>query len=182
MYDCLKKEVKSEIVIHFIENSKLPKQIEILQFKEKIPKDAKKLTINFYDKSINKYKVYDCKTTFNESNKVVNSMSLYYNKTNYFYSGDGKNSAEIIFSDFMNKSLRNEDCVIEYDGIKYTPLEDFGLLTRKRINFINIDITKLKLPKNLDDKDVIINTKDNDNILISISVVNKPKNFISICK
>jgi len=91
MYDCLKKEVKSEIVIHFIENSKLPKQIEILQFKEKIPKDAKKLAINFYDKSINKYKVYDCKTTFNESNKVVNSMSLYYNKTNYFYSGDGKN-------------------------------------------------------------------------------------------
>ena len=175
MYDCLKKEAKSEIVIHFIENSKLPKEIEILQFKEEIPKDAKKLTINFCDKSINKYKVYDCKTTFNESTKVVNSMSLYYNKTNYFYSGDGKNSAEIIFSDFMNKSLRNEDCVIEYDGIKYTPLEDFGLLTRKRINFINIDITKLKLPKDLNDKDVIINSKENDNILVSISVVNKPK-------
>ena len=131
MYDCLKKEVKSEIVIHFIENSKLPKQIEILQFMEKIPKDAKKLAINFYDKSINKYKVYDCKTTFNESNKVVNSMSLYYNKTNYFYSGDGKNSAEIIFSDFMNKSLRKEDFVIEYDGIKYTPLEDFVYLLEK---------------------------------------------------
>ena len=119
--------------------------------------------------------MYDCKTTFSESLQVINSMSLYYNKTNYFYSGDGKNSAEIIFSDFMNKSIRKEDCVIEYDGIKYTPLEDFDLFTRKRINFINIDITKLKLPKDLEGKDVILDTKNYNNFLISISVVNNPK-------
>ena len=75
----------------------------------------------------------------------------------------------------MNKSIRKEDCVIEYDGIKYTPLEDFDLFTRKRINFINIDITKLKLPKDLEGKDVILDTKNYNNFLISISVVNNPK-------
>ena len=175
MYDCLKKEVKSEIVIHFIENIKTPEKIEISQFQKYVPKDSKEVKISFCDKSINEYKLYDCKTTFSESLQVINSMSLYYNKTNYFYSGDGKNSAEIIFSDFMNKSIRKEDCVIEYDGIKYTPLEDFDLFTRKRINFINIDITKLKLPKDLEGKDVILDTKNYNNFLISISVVNNPK-------
>lgn len=42
MYDCLKKEVKSEIVIHFIENIKTPEKIEILQFQKYVPKDSKK--------------------------------------------------------------------------------------------------------------------------------------------
>lgn len=75
----------------------------------------------------------------------------------------------------MNKSIKKEDCSIEYDGIIYYPKEDFGLSTRKRINFLNVDLNKFKFPKDINCKEIKINTIDNKNFLISISIIDKPK-------
>lgn len=174
MYDCLKKEVKSKLVFQFIKNIKRPQYIEILKFKKEISPNADEIEVDFFDSSINDYKIYDCNTKFTEKEET-NSISVYYNQKNYFNCGDGKHSVEIIFSDFMNKSLKSKDCVIEYDGVEYTPIEDFGLATRKRINFINVDFHKFKFPKDINGKEVKINTLDNKNFLVFISLVEKPK-------
>ena len=127
MYDCLKKEMKSKLVFQFIKNIQRPQYIEILKFKKEISSNADEIEIDFVDSSINDYKVYDCNTKFTDKEET-NSISVYYNQKNYFNCGDGKHSVEIIFSDFMNKSIKSKDCVIEYDGIEYTPIEDFGKL------------------------------------------------------
>ena len=174
MYDCLKKEMKSKLVFQFIKNIQRPQYIEILKFKKEISSNADEIEIDFVDSSINDYKVYDCNTKFTDKEEN-NSISVYYNQKNYFNCGDGKHSVEIIFSDFMNKSIKSKDCVIEYDGIEYTPIEDFGLATRKRINFINVDFHKFKFPKDINGKEVKINTLDNKNFLVFISLVEKPK-------
>ena len=174
MFDCLKRKVHSKLIFQFMKKSKKPQYIEVLNLRKEIPKNQNEIEIEFVDFSINDYKVYNCKAKYLD-NEETSSASIYYNKTNYFQCGDGKDSVEIIFSDFMNKSLKKEDCIIEYDGLQYLPTEDFGLLTRKRINFINIDFNKLKLPKDLNGKEININSKDNNNYLISISMIDKPK-------
>ena len=174
MMDITKKEVKSTLIIQFIQNIKKPQYFEIINLKKEVPENSDEIKIDFSDSNINKYNIYTCKTKYKDK-VVLNSLSIYYDKINYFNCGDGDHSAEIIFSDFLNKSIKGEDCVIEYDGVKYYPKEDFGLLTRKRINFINIDIHKFKFPKDLNDKEINIDTKDNKNFLISISIIDKPK-------
>ena len=174
MFDSLKKELKSKLKFQFMKKAKKPQYIEILKFKKEIPLDSDEIEIDFVDLSINEYKVYDCNTKYlNETH--TNSVSIYYNQTNYYLCGDGNQSAEIIFSDFMNKSIESENCSIEYDGIKYFPQEDFGLLTRKRINFINIDMNKFKFPNDINQKEIKINTEDHKSFLISISVIDEPK-------
>ena len=174
MFDSLKKELKSKLKFQFMKKAKKPQYIEILKFKKEIPLDSDEIEIDFVDLSINEYKVYDCNTKYiNETH--INSVSIYYNQTNYYLCGDGNQSAEIIFSDFMNKSIESENCSIEYDGIKYFPQEDFGLLTRKRINFINIDMDKFKFPNDINQKEISINTEDHKSFLISISVIDEPK-------
>ena len=175
IFDCLKREVKSKIIFQFMKNKKKPQYIEILNFKKDILDNMDKIDFDFSDLSINNYKIYDCKTKFTEK-EVTNSISIYYNQTNYINCGDGgPHSAEIIFSDFINKSLEADKCFIEYEGIKYKPIENFGTVTRKRINFINIDFHKINFPKDINYKDIKIDTKDNKNFLISISMVDKPK-------
>ena len=174
MFDSLKKELKSKLKFQFMKKAKKPQYIEILKFKKEIPLDSDEIEIDFVDLSINEYKVYDCNTKYiNETH--TNSVSIYYNQTNYYLCGDGNQSAEIIFSDFMNKSIESENCSIEYDGIKYFPQEDFGLLTRKRINFINIDMNKFKFPNDINQKEIKINTEDHKSFLSSISVIDEPK-------
>ena len=175
IFDCLKKEVKSKIVFQFMKNKQKPQYIEILNFKKNIEDNIDKISFDFSDLSINSYKIYDCKTKFTEK-EVTNSISIYYDQTNYINCGEGgQHSAEIIFSDFISKSLEADKCFIEYDGMIFKPIEDFGTVTRKRINFINIDFHKIKFPKDINDKDIKIDTKDNKNFLISISMIDKPK-------
>ena len=174
MMDISKKEVKSTLIIQFIQSCKKPQYFEIINSKKEIPENSDEIKIDFSDSNINKYNIYTCKTKYKDK-EVLNSLSIYYDKINYFICGDGEHSAEIIFSDFLKKSVKGEDCVVEYDGVKYYPKEDFGLLTRKRINFINIDIHKFKFPKDLNNKEINIDTRDNKNYLISISIIDKPK-------
>ena len=174
MFDILKKEVKAKLIFQFMKNTQKPQYLEILQNKTDIGINMDEIEINFEDSSINEYKVYYCYTKLMEQIQT-NSISIYYNQTNYYQCGDGKHSVEIIFSDFLNKSIKREDCLIEYDGVVYYPTEDFGLLTRKRINFINVDINKFKFPKDINNNEININTIDNNNFLISISIIDKPK-------
>ena len=174
MFDCLKRKVKAKIIIQFIKNVKKPKYIEILKYKKEIGKYIEIVDIDFTDLSLNEYKIYKCKTQY-EDKIENNSISIYYDRTNYIQCGDGKHSVEIIFSNFLSKEIRAEECYIEYDGIKYIPIEDFGLSTRKRINFLNVDINKFKFPKDINNNTIKINTKDNKNFLVSISLINKPK-------
>ena len=174
MFDSLKKELKSKLIFQFMKNAKKPQYLEVLKFKKEIAMNSNEIEMDFVDLSMNEYKVYDCNAKYIDEIHT-NSISIYYNQTNYIQCGDGNHSAEIIFSDFMNKSIKSENCSIEYDGVKYFPIEDFGLLTRKRINFINVDINKFKFPHDINRKEVKINTKDNKNFLISISIIDEPK-------
>ena len=66
MFDCLKEKVQSKLIFHFMKKCKKPKQIEILNFKKSVGNDDTKLEFDFCDFSINQYKVYDCKTTFDD--------------------------------------------------------------------------------------------------------------------
>ena len=174
MFDNLKKEVKSRIIFQFMKNAKKPQYIEILKLKKEIPENFDEFEMNFVDNSMNEYKIYDCSTKYLDKEQT-NSVSIYYNQTNYFQCGDGNHSVEIIFSDFLNKSIKSEDCSIEYNGVKYFPKEDFGLSTRKRINFLNVDMNKFTFPCDINNKEVKINTLDNKNFLILISIIDKPK-------
>ena len=174
MFECLKRKVKAKIIIQFIKNVKKPKYIEILKYKKEIGKYIEIVDIDFTDLSLSEYKIYKCKTQY-EDKIENNSISIYYNRTNYIQCGDGKHSVEIIFSNFLSKEIRAEECYIEYDDIKYIPIEDFGLSTRKRINFLNVDINKFKFPKDINNNTIKINTKDNKNFLVSISLINRPK-------
>ena len=174
MFDVLKQKVNAKLIFQFMKNVKKPEYFKILNCKKNIDLSKDEVKIDFDDSSINEYKVYDCDTKYIDRNQT-NSISIYYNQTNYFQCGDGKHSVEIIFSDFLNKSIKSEDCCIEYEGIKYFPKEDFGLLTRKRINFLNVDMNKFKFPKTLNDKEINLNTIDNKNFLVSISIIDKPK-------
>ena len=174
MFDCLKRKVNAKIIIQFMKNAKKPKYLEILKYRKEIEKYVDLIDLDFIDLSINEYKIYECKTYY-EDKIENNSVSIYYNRTNYIQCGDGKHSVEIIFSDFLSKDIRAEECSIVYDGIKYIPMEDFGLSTRKRINFLNVDINKFEFPKDMDNNIIKINTIDNKNFLVSISLIDKPK-------
>ena len=174
MFDTLKQKVKAKLIFQFMKNVKKPKYFKILKCVKDIDLNMDEIEIDFVDSSINEYKVYDCDTKYIDREQT-NSISIYYNQTNYFQCGDGRHSVEIIFSDYLNKSIKSEDCSIEYDGIKYYPKEDFGLLTRKRINFFNVDMNKFKFPKTLNEKEININTLDNRNFLVSISIIDEPK-------
>ena len=172
MFSSLKKKVESKLFFHFIEGCEKPKSIEIIGIDnaiKKVPFHSDEVKITISDLSINEFKVYQCKTKYN-SKEEINSITVYYDKNNYYMCGNGKYSAEIIFSDFSSKAIKNEQCQITYDDKIYYPQEDFKLLTRRRINFINIDISKLILPNDLNNKKVIIDP-ENKNILISISVI-----------
>ena len=176
MLEGMKEKVHATLIFLFIEYSKMesPNGIEILGMKKLIPKDATELKFEFSDFSINEFKIYNCFISY-ESGKKESMISVYYNKINYFLCGKGSHSVEIIFCDFIYKQIQDKNCKIEYKGKSYSPKEDFGLSTRKRINFINIDIEHLKLPENLEGNPVTIDTKDNKNFLINISVSNEPK-------
>ena len=71
MYDCLKKEVKSKLVFQFIKNIKRPQYIEILKFKKEISPNADEIEVDFFDSSINDYKIYDCNTKFTEKEEPI---------------------------------------------------------------------------------------------------------------
>lgn len=176
MLEGMKEEVQATLIFLFIEHSKMgmPNGIEILGMKKLIPKDTTELEFKFSDFSINEFKIYNCFISY-ESEIKESMISVYYNKINYFLCGKGSHSVEIIFCDFIYKKIQDKNCKIQYKGKSFSPKENFGLSTRKRINFINIDIEHLKLPEDLKGNPVTIDTKDNKNFLINISVSNKPK-------
>ena len=66
-------------------------------------------------------------------------------------------------------------CKIKYKNENYFPEEDFFLYTRRRINFLNIEIQDLELPKDLKNNVVNIGTTETKNYLILISIVKEPK-------
>lgn len=175
MFSSLKKPVKSKLIFEFIEKDTKPVSIEIFGIKNDIPLDSSEIGIDLSDFSIHDYKIYKCKIIYKNKKTIINSITIYYDKINYFICGNGQCSAEIIFSDFVNKTITAEKCIIKYKNKRYFPKEDFKLVTRKRINFINIDIDKLELPNDLNDDKISIDSKENKNFLISISIINKPK-------
>ena len=174
MFSSLKREVKSKLIFEFIEKDVKPISIEILGIKNDIPIDSSEIEIDLTDFIVNDYKIYECKIIY-KNNTKINSITVYYDKINYFICGNGEGSAEIIFSDFLNKTITAEKCVIKYKKERYFPKEDFKVVTRKRINFINIDIEQLELPNDIDDNKISIDSNENKNFLISISIINMPK-------
>ena len=175
MFDSLKKKVKSKLVFEFVGDTKKPLNIEIENAKTKISFNMNNITLDLIDFSINEYKVYNCKINY-QSFIGNSSITVYYEKENFYYIfGDGNESAEIIFIDFVNKSITQNDCQIKYKGVNFFPKENFNLYTRKRINLININIKELELPKDLNNKEINIDTKEDKNFLIIISVVNRQK-------
>ena len=176
MLEGMKEEVQATLIFLFIEYSKMekPNGIEILGMKKLIPKDSTEIEFKFSDFSVKEFKIYNCFISY-ESGIKESMISVYFNKINYFICGKGSHSVEIIFCDFIYKQIQDKNCKIEYEGKSYSSKEDFGLSTRKRINFINIDIKHLKLPEDLKGNPVTIDAKDNKNFLINISVSNKPK-------
>ena len=82
---------------------------------------------------------------------------------------------EIIFCDFINKEINSQMCKIEYNEKLYTPNEDFGLVTRRRLNFVNIDIKKLKLPLDLNGNKISLDENKYYDFQIPICVSKQPK-------
>ena len=174
MLEEMKVKVEATLKFQFIEHFELPKEIQILNIKKEIDKDLPELTIELTDLSLNEYKIYECLFSY-ESDIKTYSISVYYNKINYYLCGNGSHSVEIIFCDFIYKEIKIKNCFIEYKGVKYEPKENFELSTRKRINFVGIDIIDLKLPKSLEGKIIEIDPKFNQNILVTISVAQEYK-------
>ena len=174
MLDEKKVKVNASLIFQFMEGIEKPKEIQILNSKKEIKSNLQEIEFELIDFSINEYKVYECLFFF-EYRKKKHSISVYYNRINYYLCGSGDFSIEIIFCDFIYKQINIKDCFIQYKNKKYEPKENFDLSTRKRINLLGIDITKLKLPKSLDDKDVQIKKEFGNNLLITITVSNSPK-------
>ena len=98
-----------------------------------------------FNDSFKFYKIIPCIFVFQKFRKIF-SITLYKGRMNYFYCEGNKinkYSIEIIFSDFI-KGINN-NLFIFYNKIKYLVKEDTNLKTRKRINFINIDLDYLSL-------------------------------------
>ena len=174
MLDEKEVKVNASLIFQFMEGIEKPKELQILNSKKEIKSNLQEIEFELIDFSINEYKVYECLFFF-EYRKKKHSISVYYNRINYYLCGSGDFSIEIIFCDFIYKQINIKDCFIQYNNKKYEPMENFDLSTRKRINLLGIDITKLKLPKNLDDKDVQIKQEFGNNLLITITVSNSPK-------
>ena len=174
MLDEIKYEKKAKLIFQFIEDTERPKALQILNLKKEISKDLPELAFELNDLSLNEYKIYECIISYH-SDKKTYSITIYYNKTNYYLCGRGSHSVEIIFCDFIYKSINMNDIFIEYKGKKYSPKENFELLTRKRINFLGIDIKDLKLPSTLQGTILDIDPKFNHNLLITISAANEMK-------
>ena len=176
MLDEIKYEKKAKLIFQFIEDTERPKALQILNLKKEISKDLPELAFELNDLSLNEYKIYECILSYH-SDKKTYSITIYYNKTNYYLCGRGSHSVEIIFCDFIYKSINMNDIFIEYKGKKYSPKENFELLTRKRINFFGIDIKDLKLPSTLQGTILDIDPKFNHNLLITISAANDMKDI-----
>ena len=174
MLDSLKKPVKASLIFIFVEHLENPTAIEVLEIKKKIEKEVAQFQMEIMDLSINEYKVYECKIYY-ETTFIANSISVYYNRANYYICGNGKNSVEIIFCDFINKEINSQMCKIEYNEKLYTPNEDFGLVTRRRLNFVNIDIKKLKLPLDLNGNKISLDENKYYDFQIPICVSKQPK-------
>ena len=178
MFSSFKKYIQSKLIFKFI-GKYIPLSIEVLDQKKMIEQNLNEVSFDLTDSSINEFKIYDCKICYKNvfgEFYVNNSISVCYDKINYYLcGGDGKYSAEIIFSDFVNKDIKNSLCKIKYKSKYYLPEEDFGLCTRKRINFINIEIKDLEIPKDLNNNFVNINMNETKNYLILISIVKEPK-------
>lgn len=66
-------------------------------------------------------------------------------------------------------------CSVEYKGNSYAPKENFNLCNRQRINFFNIDIDQLVLPKDFYGKEISLDTKLSKDFQINISVAQQKK-------
>ena len=174
MLDEIKVEVKASLIFQFLEDEERPKELQILGSKKEIQNNLKELSFELTDFSINEYKIYEC-LFFYESNRKSHSISVYYNRNNYYLVGKGEYSIEIIFCDFIYKQINAKNCFIEYKKKKYEPKENYELSTRKRLNLLGIDITDLKLPNNLDEKEIQIKPEFGYDLLITVSVSNVPK-------
>lgn len=91
---------------------------------------------------------------------------------------------KLYFFNFIDNEINHKDCFITYNKLNYTPSENFELTTRKRINFLNIDIDELEIPNSLDnsiiDKKKLFANNNCNNYQILISVSNHERKTISI--
>ena len=132
------------------------------------------------------FNIYECLFEFENKQYMSYTASIYFNQTNIFICGNtkSKNSVEIIFCNFIDNEISHKDCSIIYNKLKYTTSEDFKLATRKRINFLNIDIDKLEIPNSIDnsiiDQKKLFTNNNCNNYQILISVSNQTKKTISI--
>ena len=132
------------------------------------------------------FKTYECLFEFENEQYIPYIAKIYFNQTNIFMCGKAKNknSVEIIFFNFIDNEINHKDCFITYNKLNYTPSENFELTTRKRINFLNIDIDELEIPNSLDnsiiDKTKLFSNNNCKNYQILISVSNNERKTISI--
>ena len=181
---------KALLIFEFLkdDNSNLVESIEIQN--EKIPIDLShkdKYEFILYDKIEFEYKVFECKFNFKTRECSLYSITVYFNSSiNYYLCGKGNNSnfVEIIFSDFFSKNIEEKDCKILYNKTIYSPSENYKLLTRKRINFLNIDLKKLQLPKAINGEKIALDEKiiSKNSIQIYISVAHNIQKTIGIFK
>lgn len=174
MLEEIKEKQKATLIFQFLEKTERPTFVEILEYKNEIQDNTKELSFNISDLSINEYKVYECTLVFKNDKKSY-SISIYYNRINYYLCGEGNQSIEIIFCDFIYKEIKLDSCYIKYKNTKYYPKENFGLLTRKRINLIGVDLNDLELPDDLEGKPLKFGPQFNKDLLITISVSDKRK-------
>ena len=147
---------------------------------------SNKYEFTLIDNVEEEYKTYDCLFNFKDNESKSLCITVYFNQTNYYLCGIKKdgNSAEIILSDFLSDKINIKNCFIIYDNIKYYPSEDFKLNTRKRINLLNIDTKKMKIPNTLNNESIdankIFTNKNYENYQLLIGVNDGAQKTIGI--
>ena len=174
--DSIKQPKNAQLYFEFIEEKSLLEELEsITILNEKIYVNNKNnyYFFNLSDKSYNEYKVYEIFFCY-KSSKISHYITVYYNKKNYYICGRNKNinSIEIIFVDFISNNIDINRCYITYKNNKYySSNKDINdLITRKRINLLNINLSDLELPKDLKSQNINIDNLDEKSYLIIISV------------
>ena len=144
----INQKKKTLIVFEFINSNLINNALEkiiVENYEININITQKTIYQIIFDDSFKFYKIFPCIFVFQKFRKIF-SITIYKGRMNYFYCEGNKinkYSIEIIFSDFI-KGIDN-NLFIFYNKKKYFPKEDTNLKTRKRINFINIDLNYLSL-------------------------------------
>lgn len=184
MLDSIKQNKSAKVIIDFITES-CSENVETISipgiFEQKIYTNSESYEFTIKDKSINEFKIYKCFFHY-KSGIISHSLTIYYDRINYYLFGreKSKNAVEIIFNDFIEKTIDIKKCYAIYKGKKYYAKDDKTCITRRYLNFINININELLLPKDLKGNKINQETLNDDSYLICISVSNNEPKTIGI--